>query len=126
MNMMTWLYVFIGGGLGSICRFALGIWIPLEPGGLPWPTIIANFFASLILGFLFALLQIEILPKSYVFLLMSGFCGGFSTFSTFSLESFELIANGHYLSGFGNILLSVFVGLVAIFAGIRLGAYFFD
>lgn len=88
----------------------------------PWATLLANFFASLILGFFLAEAisgQGSDLKKA---LIMTGFCGGFSTFSTFSMESFQLLQEGQYGIAAINILGSVLVCLIGIFLGYRIGS----
>jgi CrcB protein len=87
--------VFVGGGAGSVLRYLIGQWIP--KGSLPWHTLTANVLASTILGFFTALMLLR--PgqlEQQRLLLAVGFCGGLSTFSTFSLETVELIRSGNH------------------------------
>ncbi|OAV43024.1 fluoride efflux transporter CrcB [Lewinella sp. 4G2] len=114
---MPWLLVFLGGGLGSLCRYAISRLLPLAElaeGDIPWATLLANALACLLLGVLLALLAKEQLPKELSFLLVTGFCGGFSTFSTFSAELLSLLEAGHYGAALTYAAISLFTGLVAI------------
>lgn len=101
-------------------RFGISDLLSKHDYNFPWATLIANFFASLILGYFLALSfsgQGSDLKKA---LIMTGFCGGFSTFSTFSVESFQLIQDGQYGYAMANILGSVIVCLIGVMIGYRI------
>jgi len=112
------LAVFIGGGLGSLCRYALSTFN--ANNSIAYGTLLANFISSLILGYLAAYIIDKNLNPTLSLLLATGFCGGFSTFSTFSLEAFSLLKNGEATLAFIYILASICIGLIAIFLGFRL------
>lgn len=117
---MKLLAVFIGGGLGSICRFLLASFNLANPSTIPYGTLLANFISSFILGALAAWFsQKSDTSPSVVLLLTTGFCGGFSTFSTFSLELFQLCRNGFAGLAFGYLVLSLSVGLLAVWLGFK-------
>ena len=117
---MNYLLVFLGGGLGSLFRFGLWKWLGLYSSGFPWATLTANAVSSLVLGVLLGLqLKGGLNDQSQVFF-MIGFCGGFSTFSTFTAETLRLLQYGHYVQASAYVLGSVFVCLLCIILGIRL------
>lgn len=118
--MLSYLLVFIGGGLGSICRFGIAqLLLPLKPI-FPWATFLANVISCIILGILVGINLKSNLAESYKLLLMVGFCGGFSTFSTFTNETFQLFQSGQLLYAFANIVFSLIICLACIFLGIKL------
>lgn len=117
------LLVFFGGGLGSVTRFVLGKWIStLHEHHFPWGTLAANVGACLAVGFFIGLADHKqiISPASRIFWVV-GFCGGFSTFSTFSVETINLIQQGFTISSFSYVLASVALCVGATFAGLQLG-----
>lgn len=120
MNWSALGFVALGGALGSVARYLLGTWIP--SGRLPWGTILINIVGSMIIGWLVARLTpiTEQNFRMYSFAVV-GICGGFTTFSTFSWQNFELMQKGDWLGAGANILLSVVLCLVATWAGWRLG-----
>lgn len=109
------LLVFAGGGAGSVVRYLIGQWIP--QGKMPWHTLTANIAASTLLGFITAMLLLKPgqLEQQRLFIAV-GFCGGLSTFSTFSLEGIELIRNGQVGLAILYILLSLGSCLLAFWA----------
>ncbi len=117
------LLVFFGGGLGCVTRFILGKWIStLHQHHFPWGTLAANVGACLAVGFFIGLADHKqiISPASRIFWVV-GFCGGFSTFSTFSVETINLIQQGFTISSFSYVLASVALCMGATFAGLQLG-----
>ena len=88
----------------------------------PWATLTANFFATIILGYFLALSISGDLSELKKAMIMTGFCGGFSTFSTFSVENFQMVQQGQYGYAVINILASVGICLIGAFIGYRLGS----
>lgn len=114
------LYVFIGGGLGSVVRYLISIGVGSE-NDFPWATMIANVLSSLVLGIVIGLLHTSgTLDDKMRLMWVVGFCGGFSTFSTFSLENLHLLQSQHYGGLLLNILVSIIVCMLCIFAGIKI------
>ena len=120
--MKSFFYVFIGGGLGSIFRFAISKLISVTKGGFPWPTIFANFIGSFLIGLLLGWVIKNNGERSELyFLLIVGFCGGLTTFSTFSNEGLLFLKSADY-SNFLIYLLSSVIGGIAF---VVLGYYIF-
>ncbi len=107
--------VGIGGAFGAICRYLLGM-LPLRSRiEFPVTTLGINILGAFMIGLIMSFLEkdTDINPSLLLFLKI-GFCGGFTTFSTFSMEAFELIRDGRLLAGLVYMLLSVLVCLLAI------------
>lgn len=119
--MTDYLLVFVGGGIGSMARFALSRFNALSNTVLPWGTLTANMVSSLILGLVVGWVstQSHVSPSVRVFLAV-GFCGGFSTFSTFSFETFYFLKTGQPGYALLNVLLNVFGCLGGVYAGFNL------
>lgn len=117
---MSFLLVFLGGGLGAVCRFLVSKIIGQEFGGFPYATFSANVISCIILGFLMGIFVNRQEASPSALFLVTGFCGGFSTFSSFSAESYQLISNNSlWICGL-YIVASVLVCLLSIIAGIKL------
>jgi CrcB protein len=106
---MKWVAVFIGGGLGSVFRFALSMLLPMT-GIFPWSTLLANGIAAGLLAWLFSI-GIKTNNDLLWQLAAVGFCGGLSTFSTFSLETIQLFRSGQTGLAWLNIALSILLSL---------------
>lgn len=116
------LFVFLGGGLGSICRWGLGLAVqPLVPK-FPLATLLANGMACLVLGAVLGMHQQGALSEERRLLLATGFCGGFSTFSTFTAETWQYFQNGQYMTVAINVIGSLAVCFVCLLLGIKLTA----
>ena len=115
---MSYLLVFLGGGLGSICRYAVARALP----AYEWPvaTLLANMLSCIVLGALVALAAREMVSLNYRLLLMTGFCGGFSTFSTFSYETLVFLREGDFGLAALYVGLSLFAGLICLLLGLKI------
>lgn len=116
---MNLLYIFLGGGIGSLCRYGLARWLG-SWSEYPLGTWAANAVSCVVLGALVAVAARETLAEEYRLLLITGFCGGFSTFSTFSNELVQLLREGQYAWAGGYLLASLLTGLLGIVVGMRI------
>lgn len=117
--MHAYLIIFLGGGLGSLARYAIGQGLMRYQLLFPLATLLTNLCACLILGYLIGLNLQGGLQSSHRLLLMTGFCGGFSTFSTFSAETLYLLQHGHYAYALLNVAGSLLLCLAAVYLGIK-------
>jgi CrcB protein len=111
------LLVFLGGGSGSILRYLLSVLIPTAPAGMPWATFVANLSACFLAGLLSGLLGSPE-RSQWRFLLATGFCGGFSTFSAFGVESVKLMGEGRWGLASLYVAGSLVCCLAGAFAGV--------
>ena len=122
----TWLAVAVGGALGSLARFWLAAAMTMLTGPrFPWGTLLINILGSFIIGLVAAVTmapaRIPMHPDIRVFL-MVGICGGFTTFSAFSLQTLDLARANHWAQAGANVLMSVVICLLAVWAGHALAA----
>jgi CrcB protein len=127
---IAYLWVALGGALGSVARFALNGVVDNKFGAaFPWGTLAVNVSGSLLIG-IFAGLTLtagRLDPETRPFVtqfLMVGICGGYTTFSSFSLQTLNLLRDREWLYAGGNILLSVLLCMVAVWLGFLLGSVF--
>lgn len=120
------LLVGIGGFAGSTLRYAFGLLLgPVAEGNWPVPTFIVNVVGSILIGILFAIAERHAgFEDGWPLLLIVGFCGGFTTFSSFSLETVSLLQNGRAALALGYASASVFVCVLGTFLGFKLGGLF--
>ncbi|MDO4642690.1 MAG: fluoride efflux transporter CrcB [Cardiobacteriaceae bacterium] len=119
MHLKILIYTFLGGGLGSICRYLTSYFINKNGSVFPLATLLVNLGGSLLIGLLAHALGRHHLE--WRALLITGFCGGFTTFSTLSLESIQLWQTQHDTQLILYLCLSLVGGLLAAWAGLQLG-----
>lgn len=114
--------VGLGGFVGSVGRWGIGLGMKQVLPDLPAGTLVANILAGLVIGFVTGLGLARPLPDRTRLFFVTGLCGGLSTFSTFSLETLQLFQAGSYALALGNICVNVVVCLAAVAAGLALGS----
>jgi fluoride exporter len=121
---MPWLLVAMGGAAGSLARFAVGLLLmPLiHRWGFPAGTMTVNLLGCFLIGLLHAVLLGRGSPDAHRFFWIAGFLGGFTTFSSFGLETMGLLRQGHHLRAMLNVLVSNVAGIALVFAGYALGS----
>ena len=117
--------VFLGGGLGSVLRYFLSKFLNNPKTGIPFGTFAANILGSLLIGIILGLaLKNETLSQNTVLFLATGFCGGFTTFSTFAYENHLFLKSGDFMSFAFYTIASFVVGFAMVFFGMWLVKYF--
>lgn len=102
------LAIFLGGGLGSLSRYGVSkLVMQFWDGKFPLGTLLANLLSCLVMGLAISYFSDKITSQELKAFILIGFCGGFSTFSTFSKETLDLMQNGNYLIATANILISL-------------------
>ena len=107
------LLIFFGGGLGSVCRYLISEIIYLKKFDFPYPTFITNLLGCFLIGLALGWsIKNSELNSSLLIFFTVGFCGGFTTFSSFSQESLTLISNNQLFYFFSYLLLSITIGIL--------------
>jgi CrcB protein len=118
---MAYVWIAIGGALGSMARYGCSGWVARLTGGVfPYGTLVVNISGALVIGFFAAMSLSEgryLIPPSTRLFVMTGICGGYTTFSTFSLETLNLMRDGEWPRAVGNIVGSVVLSLLAVWLG---------
>ena len=118
---MRWLILFAGGGLGAVLRFALALWVDERaPAAFPWGTLAVNVTGCFLIGLLATLAdEHRLLPPAARLFLVAGLLGGFTTFSTFGLETWRLVEDSlgttallYVVGSLAGTLSSVVLGVV--------------
>ena len=123
---VQYIVVFLGGGLGAVCRYLATSFFAVRFGSaFPCGTLFVNVSGSFLMGVLMGLLPLfpfgdKYLPENLRLLLAVGFLGGFTTFSSFSMETLTLLQGANALSALWNVLTNVAFGVTAAWAGLLL------
>jgi fluoride exporter len=114
---MNLVYIAIFGALGSLARYGLGLWGASNGLFFPWGTLLINILGSFILGFVATLALENQVSETMRLALAVGFCGAFTTFSTFELEVMNAILEGRIVMAVAYVTSSIILGLIAVFLG---------
>ncbi len=118
---MKFLLVFIGGGVGSALRYYVGKFFVHTNHSFFNATLTVNVLGSVLIGILFGYFTKQnLVSQNQSILLITGFCGGFTTFSTFALENATMLKNGDYFSFAFYTILAIILGVLAVFLGLFL------
>jgi fluoride exporter len=118
---MSWLAVAIGGALGSVTRYGVALLLPTAPGKFPWATFCVNLLGSFLIGVAYVVIvQKQILSPEIRLWIMTGFLGGFTTFSSFSLETMQLWQQGELTLALLYIIGSMICCLLAVVLAVSL------
>ena len=115
------LLVFVGGGFGSVARYFIGKWLNNLEAAIPYGTMLANVLGSLLIGLIIGFLaKTSNFTESQSLLLATGFCGGFTTFSTFAYENQLFLKSGDYFNFVIYTFGSLILGIIAVVLGLYL------
>jgi fluoride exporter len=116
--MQQLLMIFLGGGFGSICRYILSKLITEQfETAFPLGTLSVNIIGSFLIGAMLASIEKYQLHSLWAYLLVTGFCGGFTTFSTFAYENYLQFRTGNYSAMFSYMFMSLLWGFSATWLG---------
>ena len=109
--------VLVAGAVGAVLRYALSRALPVRPGHLPGGILIVNVVGSALAGALIALAERAAIDGDLRLVLVTGFCGGLTTFSTWSVETIELIDGGRWRAAILNVVMTLALGIAAAVGG---------
>lgn len=109
--------VLVAGAIGALLRWRLSVALPVRPGHLPWGILIVNSVGSLLAGVAIGLAERAALSDDLRLVIVTGFCGGLTTFSTWTVESIELLDGRRFRAAALNVGLTLVLGLGAAALG---------
>ena len=125
-NAMIYLWIALGSAIGGAARYwCYGFAGKYWGGTFPWGTLAVNVLGSAAIGFIATLTSTDgklLVPSSVRLFVTAGLCGGFTTFSTFSLETLNLARDGEWFKVLGNVTATLLLCLVGVWLGLRLAA----
>ena len=121
---LSYIFIFLGGGLGSMCRYALSDWSNQKfQTDFPIGTFLSNMIASLAFGLIAGYMVKNSISEQLSLFLLAGFCGGFTTFSAFAHENYMLLKSGDITSFALYTIGSLLISIVAVFVGVWLSKF---
>ncbi len=125
--MTKYILLATGGAIGTILRYSMsGLTYRMVNGVFPWGTIAVNLSGSFAIGLLWGFFEIHNISSNMRNFIFIGVLGGFTTFSTYALESLNLIRDGEIKLALTNLLISNICGLLLVFAGFMLSRFIFN
>ncbi|WP_246597492.1 fluoride efflux transporter CrcB [Faecalicatena faecalis] len=118
VQMTGFIFVGLGGAVGAMLRYAISL-LPYR-GGFPFLTLVTNLCGAVLIGYIAGTAAQRQVPPNLVLFLKTGVCGGFTTFSTFSLEAYTLMEQGRYGQAGAYAVLSVVLCLAGVWCGMAL------
>lgn len=124
MTPMLFLAIAVAGGVGAVCRFVLdGLLTSLSEADFPWPTVLINITGSLLLGLITGFAVSGLLPGAWRLVLGTGFLGGYTTFSTASVDTVRLLQQRRWAAGIVHGLGTLVIAVGAAGLGLGLGLW---
>ena len=118
------LLIFLGGGLGSVLRYWMSLKLNNFENAIPYGTLLANVLGSLIIGIIFGYsAKSGLLNENHSLLLATGFCGGFTTFSTFAYENHIYLKGGDYFGFLPYMIVTFILAISAVFLGMYVSKF---
>lgn len=117
MNLLPFVLAIVAGGVGAGLRYGATVLLPPKKDRFPMAIFLVNVLGSFLIGVFTAYLASAVISPDVAFILIGGFCGGFTTMSTFAVESVERLQAGHWLIAGLNIIGSTAVGLLVVAGG---------
>ena len=116
--------IALGGAFGALARYGLDEWIGRRTGAFPWGILVVNVTGAFLIGFVTEAVGPRFEAGWVRPLLVTGFLGAYTTFSTLSLDTYRLLDRGEIDQALANMLGTVVLGLLAVWAGLRVGQAF--
>jgi CrcB protein len=113
--------IALGGALGALARYGVDEWIGRRAGAFPWGILVVNVTGAFLIGLMTEALEPRFESGWVRPLIVTGFLGAYTTFSTLSLDTYRLLDRGELDQALANVLGTVVLGLLAVWAGLRLG-----